>query len=448
VTGALGSGSHELDELRRSRLGIEHARLHLAVLASVGDVFAASVDFAEALEALGDVLVPAFADAFVADLRQPGSADHRWVSGPAPGGPDDVGGSAHPHPDGDRLVERVISEGVTVTLMPGRGPAGSGASQTVPAAPAAGVESMVIVPVPGGGGPIGALSFVTGPERRGLRPSDVQTARAVAQRLAAAVERRRLLAQLRRSERLQAVAQLAAGVAHDFNNLLTVILGSSEDIERRLGTMPDAVPGRDELVEDVAAIERAGRRAAALTAQLLDLAAPAGATPEAFDPDEVVAGILPALGQLVGPGVVIEHQPARPPVRVLAERAGLERAILNLAANARDAMSDGGRLTIAVAALATTDTVGPVAVDVSTTVPTAVVSVADTGSGMDESTAQRCFEPFFTTKERFRGTGLGLAGVASFVAGAGGEVSVETAPGQGCTVNLRIPMAGPQGSKR
>jgi signal transduction histidine kinase len=296
---------------------------------------------------------------------------------------------------------------------------------------------MVIVPVAGRERPVGALTLVTAPGRRGLRPADLDTAHAVAQRIAAAAERQRMLEQLRQSERLEAVAQLAAGVAHDFNNLLTVILGSTEAAQRRLDQSAERPLWADALRDDITAVDRAGRRAAALTAQLLDLARPASSPLEELDPDEVMLALLPALGQLVGSGVVVEHRRAYPEVRIRAERIGLERALLNLAANARDAMPSGGRLTVTTIAPAEprSRSVG--------------VSASDTGTGMDEATAARCFEPFFTTKQRSRGTGLGLAGVASFVAGTGGDVTVDTAPGQGCTLTMWFPVGNEnQGSTR
>ncbi|HZU81049.1 MAG TPA: GAF domain-containing protein, partial [Acidimicrobiales bacterium] len=235
-------------------------------------------------------------------------------------------------------------------------------------------------------------------------------------------ERRRMLEQFNQAERLGAMARLAGGVAHDFNNLLTVILGSSEILLRQVAD--------DSALEEVEAIRRAGERAAALTSQLLAIGQRPPVQAVVVDPDEVIAATEPMLTRVFGPDVVVELVPAALPQRILVDPAELERAVLNLAINAKDAMPHGGSFTVTTAPRA----VGARAYDVA-------VIVSDDGVGMDGETAAHCFEPFFTTKGRAKGTGLGLAAVHAMVTQAGGRVTVESEPGHGTTFTLSFPAA-------
>jgi len=236
-------------------------------------------------------------------------------------------------------------------------------------------------------------------------------------------ERQRMLEQFQKAERLSAMASLAGGVAHDFNNLLTVILGCSEILLRR-------IDGADPLVAEVEAIQRAGQRAAALTSQLLAIGHRHVGQPEVVDPDAVVRAMEPMLVRVLGEDVQLEVVPADPGGRILADPADLERAILNMAINARDAMPTGGRCVIR------TRVVGP---ELPAPQRIVALAVADTGTGMDAETAEHCFEPFFTTKGMAKGTGLGLAAVHAMVTQAGGQVSLDTAPGRGTTMTLWFP---------
>ena len=238
-----------------------------------------------------------------------------------------------------------------------------------------------------------------------------------------ATERLQMLEQFHQAERLGAMARLAGAVAHDFNNLLTVILGSSEMLLRQLSEQGP----RDE----VAAIQRAGQRAAALTSQLLAIGQRPPVQPVVTDPDVAMESMIPMLERALGSRVAVQHVPATTPTRVLVDPAELERAVLNLALNANDAMPDGGKFTIATLPLdGGRDGSREVAIRVS-----------DEGTGMDSQTAAHCFEPFFTTKGHARGTGLGLAAVHAFVTQAGGRVSVDSAPGLGTAFTLVFPHA-------
>ena len=242
-----------------------------------------------------------------------------------------------------------------------------------------------------------------------------------------ATEREQVLEQFHRSQRLGAMARLAGGIAHDFNNLVTVILASSETLMRRIG--PD-----DPLRAEVEAIHRVGKRAAALTGQLLQIGHRSSLQLVETDPSEVIAAMSDDLRRLFGPHVEVEITTgkAQSPLLVLVDRAELERAVLNLAFNARDAMPQGGRLVIETR----------LARDEAGTKCWVVISMSDTGIGMDPSTAEHCFEPFFTTKGSASGTGLGLATVHAIVTQSNGSVNVESTPGLGTTFTLRFPFAG------
>ena len=236
-------------------------------------------------------------------------------------------------------------------------------------------------------------------------------------------ERQRMLEQFQQAERLGAMARLAGGVAHDFNNLLTVILGCSEIMLRRLDRV-------DPLVAEVEAIQRAGQRAAALTSQLLAIGHRQVGQPEVVDPDALLDVMEPMLTRVLGEDVQLELVPASPGGRILVDPAELERAVLNMAINARDAMPRGGRFVVRTRVVGTEEPVGTHIV---------ALAVADTGMGMDPDTAEHCFEPFFTTKGMAKGTGLGLAAVHAMVTQAGGQVSLDTAPGRGTTFTLWFP---------
>jgi PAS domain S-box-containing protein len=236
--------------------------------------------------------------------------------------------------------------------------------------------------------------------------------------LAADVTARRLLEdQLVRTQRIEAAGQMAGGVAHDFNNLLTVILGHA-------ALLADALPESDVRRADVEAISMAAERAAGVTSQLLTISRGDLAATELFDVRdrlrrlaETVRSLLPGTIELV-----VSVEPGEGLVRM--SPAQFDQVILNFAVNARDATTGSGRLTLR---LREDDR-------------SVIIDVADTGVGMDAATAERCFEPFFSTKGGTRGTGLGLATVHSIVTGVGGQISLSTAPGEGTTFTIRLPL--------
>jgi PAS domain S-box-containing protein len=230
-------------------------------------------------------------------------------------------------------------------------------------------------------------------------------------------EQRRLEDQIRQAQKMEAVGQLAGGIAHDFNNLLTVIGGNV-----MLITSGELSPEAREYAAEIAG---AAERAGAMTRQLLTFSRKQELKLEAVDLNDVVENVLQLLRRLLGAAVEIELDLQRVLPDVIADAGQLEQVLINLAVNARDAMPDGGRLTLATA------------VDGNAI----VVRVADTGTGMDAATCERIFEPFFTTKDAGEGTGLGLSTVYGIVRQSGGQIRVDSAPGEGTTFTVSLPAA-------
>jgi len=243
-------------------------------------------------------------------------------------------------------------------------------------------------------------------------------------------ERLQLERQLVQSQKMEAVGRLAGGIAHDFNNLLSVILGYGELVVRKVG---------DEGVRHkVGEILKAGERAAALTRQLLAFSRRQVLVAEVLDLTQVVTGTTDMLRRLIGEDIDLTtvFQPGA--AKVQADRGQLEQVLVNLVVNARDAMPQGGKLVIEVQeTLVDRGFAGE-----QVNVPAghyAVLSVHDTGVGMDAETRSHVFEPFFTTKGEGGGTGLGLATVYGIVKQSGGFVWVHSEPGQGSTFKVYLP---------
>jgi signal transduction histidine kinase/DNA-binding LacI/PurR family transcriptional regulator len=242
-----------------------------------------------------------------------------------------------------------------------------------------------------------------------------------------------LEAQLRHAQKMEAIGRLAGGVAHDFNNLLTVINGNCDSLLRVLGP---GDPRRPEIEE----VRYAGRRAANLTNQLLAFTRQQVLHPRRLDLNQAVSNVQAILQRLIGEDIELSGRLAEDVVPVWADDGLVEQVIFNLAANARDAMPDGGVLTIETAnAHLDIDHAGRL-VDVP---PGDYVKlrVRDTGIGMDEAIQANVFEPFFTTKPVGKGTGLGLATVFGIVQGSGGQINLTSAPGEGTTVDIYLPAA-------
>ena len=248
----------------------------------------------------------------------------------------------------------------------------------------------------------------------------------ISERIRIEQELRESQAQLRQSQKLEAIGTLAGGIAHDFNNLITVISGYTQlALMRADKTSPEA--------EDLRQVIDASDRAANLTHQLLAFSRKQVLQPTVLDLGDVVGGVGPMLRRIIGEHIELHIETGPPLARVRADRGQLEQVLLNLAVNARDAMSAGGTLTIA------TVNVGRVNGASDNAAPSIALVVHDTGTGMSDEVKERIFEPFFTTKEVGKGTGLGLSMVYGIVNQSGGTIDVDSIVGRGTTFTITLP---------
>jgi signal transduction histidine kinase len=266
-----------------------------------------------------------------------------------------------------------------------------------------------------------------------LRHRDDADRRREQEAAADAVERRALEAEVRRAQKLEAVGRLAGGIAHDFNNLLTVINGCCDLLMLRR-------PLDDPQRELLDAVHGAAERAAALTRQLLAFGRRRIVQPRVVDLNTVVGDIGKLLARLIGEDITLDLalEPGVAPVR--GDQAQLEQVVMNLALNARDAMPQGGRLEIRTQRVELGVSFATAHLEAMPG-PYILLTVRDTGMGMDANVRAHLFEPFFTTKGPGKGTGLGLATVYTAVKEAGGAIDFITAAGQGTTVHVYLPRA-------
>jgi len=266
-------------------------------------------------------------------------------------------------------------------------------------------------------------------ERR-IEARTIELATSNRQLFAEMQERERMEATLRRVQRLEAVGQLTAGVAHDFNNLLSVVMGSLDFLDRSAG------PAEKRRLNMV---RTATERGAKLTSQMLAFSRRQKLEPKVVDLNEAVLSLRDLLLSTIGRTFELRTELQPDPWPALVDPTQIEMIILNLAINARDAMVDGGQLTVATA-------------NVTVTAPRerpeepepgeyAMVAVTDTGSGMPAEVLERVFEPFYTTKPVGKGSGLGLSQVLGFAKQSGGGVHIETEPGKGTSVQVFLPRA-------
>jgi signal transduction histidine kinase len=297
-----------------------------------------------------------------------------------------------------------------------------------------GLRSATVVPVAVQDVVAGAVVLL---HRSAVRPPEdvLHLAAEVGGRVGLFIERtrnaealRRAEEQLRQAQKMEAVGRLAGGIAHDFNNLLTVISGHAQ-------LLMDELPSDSRARPEALAIANATDRAANLTAGLLAFSRKQVANPRVLDLADVIQSMSGLLRRMLGEHIEVTLQAASDLGRVRADATHIEQVVMNLAVNARDAMPEGGRLTFG---LANAEIASPGAHPLPPG-RYVVLTVTDTGVGMDAETRGRLFEPFFTTKAVGKGTGLGLATVYGIVRQSGGDIRVDSAPGQGATFRIFLP---------
>ena len=245
-------------------------------------------------------------------------------------------------------------------------------------------------------------------------------------------ERRRVEEQLRQSQRMEAVGQLAGGIAHDFNNMLTVILGRSDLLLTELGATQERQRSAVELIRGTAA------RAASLTHQILAFSRKQVLQPKVLELNDQVAGLEEMLRRLIGEHITLSTELRPDSGSIWADPGQIEQVIMNLVVNARDAMASGGSLTIETDQAELGEEVTRQQGDLAPETYAALV-VRDTGVGMDAATLARAFEPFFTTKPMGKGTGLGLSTVYGIVKQSGGHIEATSSPGEGTQFTIYLP---------
>ena len=249
-----------------------------------------------------------------------------------------------------------------------------------------------------------------------------------------ATERSRIEEQLRQSQKMEAVGRLAGGVAHDFNNVLTAILSAADVL------LEDLPPGSP-LLEEVEEIRTGGRKAAALTRQLLTFSRKQVVVPRVLAPGALVTELAPLLRRLIGEDVELVTTAAPDLGNVRIDPGQLEQVVVNLVVNARDAIEGGGRISIELANVELDEEEAQRQLGVRPS-RFVLLKVADEGCGMPPEVLAHVFEPFFTTKAPGKGTGLGLSTLYGIVRQCGGHVQVESAPGKGSVFRVYLPRAG------
>jgi signal transduction histidine kinase len=276
------------------------------------------------------------------------------------------------------------------------------------------------------------------PSPAALREINLELARQIAERDLAEEALRISEARLRQIQKMETIGQLTGGVAHDFNNLLTVMLGGLDSIERHIGEIPES-PAIAAIKRAAAMAIKAVDRASTLTHRLLAFSRRQPLEPKPIDANRLVADMSEILRRTLGETIDLETVLAGGLWSVLADPNQLENSLLNLAVNARDAMPEGGKLTIETGNTYLDEAYVAKLVEPLPAGQYVMIAVSDTGTGMDSETLDRAFEPFFTTKDIGRGTGLGLSQVYGFVLQSKGYVRIYSELGQGTVVKLYLP---------
>ncbi|MFQ5876562.1 MAG: ATP-binding protein [Acidobacteriota bacterium] len=334
--------------------------------------------------------------------------------------------------DFQNLFGRVVADGRPVLLNDLRGPVGAG--DLPPPCPP--LRHFLAVPMLKGTDSVGLIAVANRPGGYSVgEQARLEILTGIASILYEFHWRqkreRTLEEQLRQSQRMEALGRLAGSVAHDFNNILTVIMGHSLLLRRRL-------PRAGKLRRHVDEIRRAGERSAALTHQLLTFTRRQALEPRVLNLNDIVNDVLPMLRRVIGEDIDFDSrlEPALGHVRT--DPGQLEQIIMNLVVNARDAMPDGGRLTLETSNVELDRAYATRRIVVRPG-PYVMLAVADSGQGMSAEVQARVFEPFFTTKEIGRGTGLGLSTVYGIVKQSGGYIWVYSEPGYGTTFKIYLP---------
>ncbi|HUC58442.1 MAG TPA: PAS domain S-box protein [Streptosporangiaceae bacterium] len=266
------------------------------------------------------------------------------------------------------------------------------------------------------------------------------------QRLKTQAERDRLEYQLQQSQRLESLGQLAGGVAHDFNNLLGVISSYAAFVADAIRN-PEESDASESVLADIEEIQHAVTRATALTHQLLAFARREVVQPTALNLNDVVLSVLKLLQRTLGEHIVLRTELAPEVTPVLADPGQMEQVLVNLAVNARDAMSGGGKLTIKTEDVEVDEAYAASRADL-TPGQYVALKISDNGPGMTRQVLDRAFEPFFTTKPKGQGTGLGLATIYGIITQAGGNVRIYSEPGLGTTVTVMLPVTDQTAAER
>jgi len=264
-----------------------------------------------------------------------------------------------------------------------------------------------------------------------LSPLETEQGMLISSGIRDTTERLALEERLRQSQKMEAVGRLAGGIAHDFNNLLTIILGYSQ-------ILADGLPAGSRLADSTAQIKSAGERAAGITRQLLAFSRKQVLSPRVINLNDIVLNLDSLLRRLIGEDIEVLTVPANDAGMVKADPGQIEQVIMNLALNSRDAMPQGGKLTLETSNATLDETYAREHRPVEPG-QYVMLAVSDTGHGMAEETMGRIFEPFYTTKEVGKGTGLGLSMVYGIVKQSGGYIWVYSEPGQGTTFKIYLP---------
>jgi PAS domain S-box-containing protein len=273
-------------------------------------------------------------------------------------------------------------------------------------------------------------------DRDGIRIGAVESVRDITAYKLSEISRDKLEDQLRQAQKMEAIGQLAGGIAHDFNNFLTAIIGYASLLQRRL-------PPESDLQNYINQINLSSGKAAKLTQDLLAYSRKRILNPYTVDINSIIAGIAGLLSRLLTEDIGFTINSINDPLIVNVDKDSIGQVLMNLVANARDAMPDGGSLTIS------THTVDEIDSSLQSTLSKssrfAVIVVTDTGYGMDEETRSRIFEPFFTTKDVGKGTGLGLSTVYGIISQHSGHISVISDPGHGTSFRIFLPLQSTPG---